>query len=80
MLRGACVFALNQAIAAGDVDECQRLIFSYLPNSDPSFQQEMYRFLDSAFRTAGRQAEIRAFGLDRVLGAQRARLPANRGP
>ncbi|MFT7484432.1 MAG: tetratricopeptide (TPR) repeat protein [Candidatus Paceibacteria bacterium] len=60
MLRAARIFALNRALKSGDMDECQRLIFEFLPKSDAEFQQQLYQFLESMYRTAGRAEEIPA--------------------
>lgn len=60
MLRAARVFALNRALQNGDAGECQRMIFEYLPDSDPAFQQELFSFLESVLQRAGRSAEVPA--------------------
>ncbi len=72
MLQAARTFSLNRALQAGDMPKCQRLIFEYLPDSDPAFQEDLYRFLESLYRVNGREDEIPA-----VL--ERARQEARKG-
>ena len=58
--RAARIFALNKALSAKDYQECERMVFDFLPESNQSFREELYRFLERLYKSAGRQAEFPA--------------------
>jgi len=57
MLRAAQTLALNETLRAGDMDECQRLIYEFLPGAEASFQEELYSFLAGLYKAMGREGE-----------------------
>lgn len=60
MLRAAQTLALNEAWAKKDFNECQRLIYEFLPGAEEDFRNELLRFLGSMYEATGRRAEASA--------------------
>lgn|GEM_PF-2979159 len=60
MRRAAQTMTLNAAWGRRDFEECQRLIYLYLPEVSPDFQDQLYGFLGSMYEAAGRGPEAAA--------------------
>jgi tetratricopeptide (TPR) repeat protein len=56
--RASRVVALNGALQNGDLEGCERMIFTYLPDSSPEFRGELYQYLEKLYRRVGRDSEL----------------------
>lgn len=56
----AQIFEINRSLRAGDVDGCRERIYRLLPEADEDLCNQLYRFLESLYQRAGREAELPA--------------------